>query len=206
MTDSDVFEFNQVFEDVRRVFPLRSDEHETRQLVTSYFKALRRYPLAQVRDGAERAIAAGKRFPKPGEWIDAIPRVGSGAELPALSALETAEYLDAEKRGYEGDPCGCPACKEAAVEHRLLRFMPDEDRDGHVLKARIGDREIARGHWARGWELHRWYRARDAFWEKCHALGLMTKPEQRRTERMPFEKRLEAIFTKLGKPSEPEPR
>lgn len=172
MIDADLTEFNQVFEDVRRVFPLRSDELETRQLVTAYFAALRRFPLSRVRDGAESCIAFGKRFPRPVEWRDAIPEPGAGAQLPELTVLEASDYAAAERRGFEGEPCGCLACREAGVEHRFTRFVPDEDRDGQIVKARIGDRVVTRGHWAHGFELHRWYLARDRFWETCRTLGV----------------------------------
>lgn len=202
MMDVDLFEFNLVFSDVRRVFPLRADDTETKQLMNSYFQAFRRYPLGQVRAGAESWVAHGKRFPKPAEWIDAIPRAGVGQRLPELTALEASDYQAAEARAYDGDPCWCVACREAGVDHRFLRFVPDTDREGIVIKARIGDRQVYRGHWAHGFELHRWYQARDQFWADVKAKGLMTSAQQKKTEKIPFAQRLEMIFRKLGMKTE----
>jgi hypothetical protein len=173
MTDPDLFEFNLVFGDVRRVFPLRGDERDTRQLVSAYFAAFRRYPLERVKDGADAWIATGTRFPKPAEWIDAIPKPGlSGGALQDLTPAEAAEHQQAERRGYDGDPCPCAECRAAGVEHRFLRFVPDEDGDGQTRKGRIADRGITRGHWIHGWELQRWYAARDRFWAMCRSIGV----------------------------------
>ncbi len=164
MTDAELFGFMDVFNGLARVFPQRGDEHEVTQKSAAYFKAMRRFPLSQVAAGAEVWVQRGKYFPKPAEWIESIPRAeGPAVALFELSAEDAAEYLDAERRHYEGDPCRCAACRTAGVDHRFMRFVPEVDANGRDAKAKIGERIVVRGHWAHGDELARGYAARDGF-------------------------------------------
>lgn len=171
MTDVDLFAFMDAFRGLQRVFPKRLDDLQTTQLGQSYFKALRRFPLSQVQAGADAWIQRGKFFPKPAEWMDAIPRARTTQPaIPELSALEASDYLAAERRRYDGEPCGCPACRSAGVDHRPTRFVPEFDAiTGLDLRARIGERVVVRGHWAHGDELARWYAAKEKFWREAHS-------------------------------------
>lgn len=165
MMDSELFAFMDVFRGLQRVFPKRLDEHEISQMGGAYFKAMRRFPINAVQAGADTWTQRGKFFPKPAEWMDAIPRAAQPqAERAELSVSDAAEYRDAEQRRYEGEPCRCSACRTAGVDHRFLRFVPDVDANGQDLQAKLGDRIVVCGHWAHGEELRRWYAAKEAFW------------------------------------------
>lgn len=166
MTDADLFAFAGVFKGLLAVFPKRMDEHEIGALSRAYFTALRRFSVPQIQAGADVWVQRGKFFPKPAEWSDAVPRASAaaGANLSVMSGAEVAEYLDAERRRYDGEPCRCGECRRAGVDHRFLRFVPDVDADGNDLRALIGEREVCRGHWAHGDELRRWYAAKEKFW------------------------------------------
>jgi len=203
MTEVELFEFNVVFADLRRVFPIRADESDARQLIASYFAAFRRFPLARVKAGAEAWIAHGKRFPRPAEWIEAMPQPTVQAAVGELSADEADVWLEAERRRWEGRPCSCPACRQAGVSRRPIRFVPEFDADDADVRGRIGDRVITRGHWAHGDELARWYAAKDAAmqafrrWAETHAM----RADGKKKKRPSFEQRIEAIFTKREPPA-----
>lgn len=165
MTDAEIFPFMATLRDVIRVFPVRGDETDVQQLGASYFKALRRYPLTMVQSGAERVIAQNKHFPKPAEWLDAIPRVTTGAGvLEELSAFDRDEWLAAERARWDGAPCKCSECREAGVTDRSQRFVPDINANGDDARGLIEERTVTRGHWIHGHDLARWYAAKDAFW------------------------------------------
>jgi hypothetical protein len=173
MLDGELFAFMDTFRDLQRVFPKRLDEHEQARIGGDYFKALRRFPLRQVQDGAEVWIQRGKYFPKPAEWIDAIPRPGAVVrDVPTLSEADARDYQHAERLGYEGPTCRCGECIAAGVTEKPLRFVPEISADGRDRLVRIGERTVTAGHWAHGQELARWYQARADFWNRCHELGL----------------------------------
>lgn len=198
MTDTDLFPFLDVFRSLTRVFPLRGEAHELQDVGKSYFKALRRFPLEQVKAGADQCLSKCQRFPKPAEWISHLPSARPAVEIPELSAADAREWLEAERSRYEGDPCGCSSCRFAGVEHRLLRFVPEFDAEGRDVKARMGDRVITRGHWAHGEELKRYYAAKDAFWGQFRN-ALPAKSMTTKT-RPSFHQRLEAIYAKKPEP------
>ncbi len=183
MTDVELFAFMAIFRTLLKVFPKRVDEESVTALGQVYFKALKRFTIGQIQAGADNYAMRGKFFPKPAEWSDAIPRVSAVAALEPLSALEASVYLDAEGRHYNGDPCGCPDCRATGVDHRFVRFVPDTLSDGRDAHAKIGDRQIVRGHWTHGDELRRWYLAKEQFWDQFRDLcdrGAMEKKELRR--------------------------
>lgn len=200
MTEGDTFPFLSVFHDVRRIFPLRGDAHELQQVGLAYFKAMRRFPLSAVIAGADVWLARGKRFPRPAEWIESIPSRPKSATIEPLLELERVEYQRAETLGYEDDPCRCDACREAGVDHRFLRFVPELDENDRDIRGLIGDRVVTRGHWAHGHELKRWYAARDGFWATCDRLGLRSTPEKAKEARPSFEQLIDRIFQKRQKP------
>lgn len=201
MIEGDAGAFMLAFHDLRLVFPLRGDPHELQQVGLAYFKAMRRFPLSAVMAGSEVWLANGKRFPKPAEWIESIPPRPKAASLVPLLELEAVAYQRAETLGYEDEPCHCDDCRAAGVDHRFLRFVPDLDDDDRDVKGLIGDRVVTRGHWAHGIELARWYTAREAFWNRCDALGLRTTAETRHEVRPSFEQIIERIFEPKPKPN-----
>lgn len=169
MIETEMFAFADVFRAVQRVFPLRGEDHEIKQVMGAYFKALRRYPLSAVQAGADEVLVRSKHFPKPAEWIDAIPsRRGPSVEIETMSEADALDYRRAESLKYDGPPCSCRSCVEAGVSERPLRFVPEQNPDGSDRKVRDvrGDRVVTAGHWAHGQELARWYEARANFWNE----------------------------------------
>jgi hypothetical protein len=163
--DVDLGAFMSIFRGLIKMFPKRGDEDEITDLAHAYFAAFRRFSIAQLQAGADVWKLRGKFFPKPAEWIECIPRsAGASVALSPLSAVDAAEHLDAERRSYEADPCGCRRCVGAGVSHRFLRFVPEEDEQGRDARGLIGERVVTRGHWAHGDELARFYVARERFW------------------------------------------
>lgn len=165
MTDAEIFPFMATMRDVVRVFPIRGGDEDIQQLGASYFKALRRYPLALVQAGAERVIGQNKHFPKPAEWLDAIPRsTATAGALEPLSAFDADEWLAAERGRWESASCRCSECLAAGVTERMQRFVPSLDTNGGDVRGLIGERTVTRGHWIHGHDLARWYAAKDEFW------------------------------------------
>jgi hypothetical protein len=175
-----MFPFMATMRDIVRVFPIRGGEDDVAQLGASYFKALRRYPLALVQEGAQRVIAQNKHFPKPAEWLDAIPRASATTTVEALSAFDAGEWLTAERGRWEQAPCKCAECRTAGMLERKQRFVPEIDANGADRRGLIGDRLVTRGHWIHGHELARWYAAKDQFWGlfrgAVKAMGVAREP------------------------------
>jgi hypothetical protein len=162
MHASDDIAFAAIFSKLRGIFPLRGDHAEIQQVAASYFRVLMRCPLRAVEAGADAWIERGTRFPKPAEWLGAVPRQ-AGVGLLTMPEDAAAEYQRAAGLFYEDEPCSCHLCQKAGVSHRMLRYVPEQDRDGNDAKMKLGDKVVVRGHWAHGDELKRWYAARDAF-------------------------------------------
>ncbi len=196
MNDIDLPAFMDLFRRVTRIFPVRGESDDVQDMSMAYFKALRFYPLEAVSAGADVYISRGKFFPKPGQWIESIPKARTRPELKQLLPREVSDYLRAERLKYQSeDPCHCDPCRQAGVDHRFSRFVPefDEGQDARVL---IGDREVTRGHWAHGEELKRYYSARDGFWGAFgSALDRKALTKKKRAQ-VPFKARLEAIYAK----------
>jgi len=201
VTDTDLFPFLDTFRGLTRVLFLRGDVHELQDVGKSYFKALRRFTLPQVQEAAEKCLSECKHFPKPVEWADRITR-RIPVEIAELSATETAEYLEAGRLHYHGEPCPCTECCAAGVTHRFLRFVPECTEDGRDAHARIGERVVTRGHWAHGEELTRWYAARETFRAKF-GVGSRAKTMEHRPK-LSFQQRLGAIYAQKPK-VDPEP-
>lgn len=184
MTQSEEFQFAEVVRGLERVFPKkRFEEHERTERLKVYAKAFRRFSLAQVSAGADAWLARGKFFPKPAEWIDAMPKQRASVEIPAMTTPEAEDYRRAERLRYEDAPCVCIACKQADVTEKALRFVPTYDADGQERRMRDGDRIVTAGHWAHGRELAGWYRAKADFYDamlKRFGMDLLSeKPRQR---------------------------
>lgn len=166
MTDGELFAFCDVVRGLERVFPRRVDEHERGQRDRAYFGALKRFPLGSVQAGADAWMQRGKFFPKPAEWIDAIPRAkAASVEIPAMTEAESQDYRRAEAMRYEDKPCRCHECQSVKID-KPIRFVPTLDRNGDELRRREGDRTVTAGHWAHGAELARWYKSRADFYEQ----------------------------------------
>lgn len=162
MTAADEIAFANKFLELRRAFLLRGDHAEVQQMMQVYFKALIRFPLRAVLTGADVCIERHERFPKAAEWIRAIPQKPAVECLP-MQEPEAGEHRRAVSLFYEDEPCGCHECKRAEVSHRMLRYVPEEDRDGQDAKMLLDGKVVVKGHWAHGDELKRWYAARDQF-------------------------------------------
>lgn len=198
MTDRDASEFSALFRRVAGVYRARVDE----DVASTYFRVLRPFALADLERAADAWIAKEARFPKPAEWRGSLsPDASQVRDLRVMTWLEGKEYADAERRGYEGDPCGCGACRDTGVDHRFLRFVPEftaHDTDLKVFDP-VRQREVTAGHWAHGQELARWYVTKDAFWQKCADLGFMEKISVKpKASKLSFEQQLENIFRRTA--------
>ncbi len=162
MNESDLFPFLDVFKTLTKVFPFRGDEAETTDIGRAYFKTLRKFPLEQVKLGADNCIATMEKFPKPTDWMKRIPRRMPGPDAAPLNATEESEWRDAERRGFEGDCCRCTLCVESGADTLKTHFVPTEPNE----PAMMGERHVLRGHWIHGPELVRWWAARTEFFTK----------------------------------------
>lgn len=179
MLATDEQAFGVIFLQLRGVLaPFKADRAEIRQVIPAYFTVLRPWPLQAVRAGADHCAARLTRFPRPAEWIDAIPKARAAGLLP-ITDEQRAEYYDARDRGYDGDPCACYQCQQAGVSHRLLRYVPDYDEYDRDVRRADGDKIITLGHWAHGDELARWYAARDRFFALAAIYGPKSMPSAR---------------------------
>lgn len=162
MTSQDDVAFVEIFMNMRRLFNLRGNEAELQEMVAGYLRVLRRFSIGQVRAAAQYLEGHSERFPKPVEWVKAIPHAAS-ADVLVMPVDEAKDYERAERQQWQDEPCACFECRLAGVEHRLLRYVPDADADGRDVRMRIGTRVVVRGHWAHGEELRRWHEARDRY-------------------------------------------
>lgn len=163
MRIEDGLAFAAVFSKLRKIFPLRGDQAELRAVADSYFQVLMRFPLRAVEAGADAWIEKGERFPKPVEWLKAIPHKQTASTCLPMQEPDAGEHRRAVSLFYEDEPCGCHECKRAEVSHRMLRYVPEEDRDGQDAKMMLDGKVVIKGHWAHGDELKSWYAARDQF-------------------------------------------
>lgn len=154
--------FGVLFLKLRNVFNMRGDKADVREAMQEYFRVLRHFSLRQVEAAADAWVTRWTRFPKPAEWLDAIPRQQAAGLYP-MPEDEALAFLHAQREGWEDEPCGCHDCRLAGVTHRMLRYVPDTDVDDRDVRMALGDRVVTRGHWAHGTELARFYAARDAF-------------------------------------------
>ena len=172
MSQAQVFEFQSLIKRVAAVFRVRTDTEDFKGLASSYFRALSKSDLGDLERGADAWIATGERFPKPHEWVKAIPRPERVYRV--MTDTQAREWHRAERLGWEDEPCACLDCKAAQVEWKPIRFVPDvtDYEDVVLMKDPIRDKIQTAGHWAHGEELKRWYAAKGAFWQRCDELGL----------------------------------
>ncbi len=174
MTSYDLAAFTETFDNLARVLiSRRMDDTERSQMLSAYFKALRAYDLAAVKGGAEVVLATAKHFPKPVEWIEAMPRrSGQPADVPVLFENEARTWRAAEASFWEKDPCSCSLCKAANVDWKPLRFVPEFDEYDRERKVfdQGRNRIVTAGHWAHGVELAGYYRARGEYLSMADSL------------------------------------
>jgi hypothetical protein len=176
MQEADFDTFERAFRRLAGVFRVRLTEQQLMHLMQSYFRILNRFSLDAVVTGGRQCAETRQTFPKPTDWIAAMPRGQHSRreDVAAMSETEAREYRRAELAHYQDPPCPCAHCQEAGVTHRFLRFVPertDDDRDCQ-LHDPILNRTVIAGHWAHGEELRRWYAAKDAFygnWQRLPA-------------------------------------
>lgn len=179
MTDADYPQFREMFEALSAAFRVRFISDKARdQSLAQYYDVLRLYAIGDVRRGFER-LRDGENFPKgPAQWRQAIPR-SALSEVPAMAPGDFAELEDAESRGYEGNVCHCQDCRAAEVTHQPIRYVPREDSQGRLLKARhprTGEEKIL-GVWIHGERLRNWYTARANFYEAFATLKRRAMPK-----------------------------
>ncbi|HLX21656.1 MAG TPA: hypothetical protein VKR23_16035 [Gaiellaceae bacterium] len=195
MVDQDFDAFAVEAARVATIFRFRASPIELKQITQAYFKAFKGRPLPVVVAGAEAWIEKGGRFPKPAEWIAAMPRAGV-LDRPLMGKAEAAEWTRAERLRWEDLPCACVACLAAGID-RPLRFVPEVDEDGrdrHVVDP--SGRLVTSGHWAHGVELLVWYAAKDAFYARCQKLELRGDPLTPKPKRISVKERKDKIFWK----------
>jgi hypothetical protein len=185
MVDIDLPNFMATFTRVWRALDrYKQPPAEVNEIAGAYFQAMKPFTLRQVEDGAELCIQRLKRFPRPVEWIELIPkRQAVSATVEALTADDADDWLNAERLRWEGRPCTCRSCVEAGVTDKPIRFVPEFDENDRDVKVRIGERVVTRGHWAHGDELRRWYVARDECmtkWRKWATSRTMPKANVRK--------------------------
>ena len=179
MTEPDRGTFDRAFRRVCGAFRLKVKDGELEELSRTYFRILETAPLEDVLTAGKACLATCRKFPKPAEWLAALPAAPVAAvhgELRVMATTEREDYWRAEALRYEDAPCGCLLCQEADVTDRPLRFVPDEilgvfDRAIDTARNRI----VVTGHWAHGAELARWYVARDAFFASAPRRGPMAR-------------------------------
>lgn len=163
MTDADYATFDRAFRRVCGVFRLKLKDAELEDLTRTYFKILDQAPLDDVLEAGKRAIATSKTFPKPVDWLAALPvPIVEARDYRVMREDEREDYARAERLHFAGDPCGCLLCQAAGTD-RPLRFVPTEvDETGRLERAvdSVRNRVLVVGHWAHGAELVAWYAAK----------------------------------------------
>jgi hypothetical protein len=170
-------QFDTAFARLAQTFRLRLKPVEREELATIYFKLLQGWSLEEVLAAAKACLTSSRTFPKPADWLAALPpKATLTADLRWMGAEEAAEYLRAEALHYEDAACECLLCRAANVTDKPLRFVPDfnsdldrEERAFHPGKNQV----VTVGHWAHGESLARWYAAREAFFARSRRLPML---------------------------------
>lgn len=201
VTDAEVFGFTATMKRLGSFAGKRVDTEDFRAVTLTYFRALKRCQLGDLERAADVWIEHETRFPKPVEWRGSIPK--RVVTVRVLSTHEAQEYDQADRLGFEDRrPCGCLECAQAGMSsapESALRYVPLEDEDGHVERGKHPDgRIVVPGRWIHGGELRRWYLARANFWANAYATLGIRGAQQQKLKRLPFEKRIEQIFSKVG--------
>jgi hypothetical protein len=164
----DLTTFEGVMTWLGRTLGLRVSEPDFVAQMRSYRRVLRAVPVADLLRGAETWAGRESRFPRPAQWRGAVRESTPGA--PQAPAADAQAWLEAERQGFEAPSCTCAPCVASGADWRPLRFVPDVDRHGATIPMLVGTRQVARGHWAHGEELVRWWVAQGKFWEAAGGL------------------------------------
>jgi hypothetical protein len=198
MTDADFATFEKAFHRMAKVHLSRVKDADRAELCQTYFKTLGAAPLDDVLATGKILLQRSKHFPKPAEWYALVTHAPDAALIPAgvriMSVAEVVEWNAAMKRCCEGDLCVCAACVDAHVTDKPIRFVPEEDADGTIVRAWHPGRKqlVGVGHWIHGYDLLRWYLAREACFATATAVGpRMVRLLRRLT---PVTERVDAIF------------
>jgi hypothetical protein len=161
--DSDFGPFETAFKRLSGALNRKWSMVEFQTAVHVYFDTLKHIELEDVL-AAEVILRSRPRWPKVGDWLAAVPARTVVTGERVMRGPEAAEYLRAHRLHWHDAPCGCPACFQAGVTDRSLRFVPEfladdtEARAYHPTLCRV----VTTGHWAHGDELRRWYVAKAA--------------------------------------------
>jgi hypothetical protein len=201
--DFDAFkrEFQRLSAALERTF--RQTPEELTARIDAYFVVLKKLPLGVVIAKADAWLERESKMPKPAEWAAVAPK-RLVVDLPTLTPAEAEEWLDAESRMWEREPCECVSCVHAGVSTLPQRFVPELDAYDRDVRALIGSRPqpITRGHWAHGDELGRYWRAREEFWHRMKQLfpGLkLTNQGALTADETPRHQRKDAEFVQVGR-------
>lgn len=156
--------------------------------IDAYFTVLKGFSLDDVKAKADVWLQTQTKMPKPAEWAAVVVR--HAVDLDVMPEREARDWRAAEQSRWEGPPCGCQSCVEAGVNEKPLRFVPDDGKAVEPLSKRL----VNRGHWAHGFELFRYYKAKADFYNRCVELGLKGDVLAPKPKRKPFEERLKEIF------------
>jgi hypothetical protein len=166
MTDQDLNGFQAVLRRLAAVFRVRTDTEDFRALGSSYFRALSGCSLGDLERGADVWIGSQQKFPKPQEWRMVIPHQSHDR---VLSDTASREHSRAEALHWQSaDLCHCEQCVKAGVDHKPLRYVPNEPQE--PVRHGLTGRPTLAGHWAHGAELARWYAGKVQFYAQHEKL------------------------------------
>ena len=100
MTPGDAAPFTDLLRDLTTVFPFRGSVDT---IGAVYFRALKRFTLAEIRSASDVWIQQGARFPKPMDLAGSVPR-RQQSEILIMTDDETHEYQRAEALRWEDRP------------------------------------------------------------------------------------------------------
>jgi hypothetical protein len=163
MEDADLSTFEGAFRRLSGALNRKWTTADYRTAVQVHFDALKHCRLDDVL-GAAATLQGKHKWPRLADWFEALPKAAPVGER-IMRSTEVDTYLQALRQHYHGSCCDCLLCQEADVTNLPLRFVPDFMPDDVEERAFCPplNRVVVVGHWAHGYELRRWYAAKDAF-------------------------------------------
>ena len=169
MVEPEYDTFDRAFRRVYGVYRLKLSDDDVDALSRTYFRLLAHAALDDVLAAGKACLTTCKTFPKPVDWLHALPPTASpvplSADLRVLGTAERDDYARAEGLRYRGHAVrlwrvfsGRRERSPVAVRARRGRRVLDRAIDA------VRNRVVVTGHWAHGPELGRWYDARAAFY------------------------------------------
>lgn len=165
MTGADFDAFGVMFRSMATAFTWKGKAGDFQALLIEYRDSLSAFTLEQISAAVQRCRDSMTRFPKIADIKSRIVApVATAPDVRWMSASEEAEFLRAERLVYDDEPCDCLICQGAGATHLRLRYVPDQTDDGDERAfCQVKGRIVTPGHWAHGYELIRWYAARETF-------------------------------------------